>query len=87
MARTTNPVALNQWYGVASLTDLGQAQATGLLGQHTITGPGLHATADSVTLPVQPRYGCLWTTLGNPERDNFDIIEDREPDCRFLSSG
>ena len=31
-------------------------------------------------LPFRERYGCVWTTLGMPERDIFDIREADEPD-------
>ena len=66
MPRTTDPVALNQWYAVASLTDLGRGAVTRLLGQDIAVGPGPRVTADGADLPVQKRYGCLWTTLGAP---------------------
>jgi phenylpropionate dioxygenase-like ring-hydroxylating dioxygenase large terminal subunit len=38
-------------------------------------------------LPVRARYGCLWTTLGNPNRDVFDIGEADEADRRFVMCG
>ncbi len=87
MPRTSDPVALNQWYAVASLTDLGRAQVTRLLGQEIEVGPGPRVTADGAALPVQERYGCLWTTLGAPDRAIFDIAEDREADRRFVPCG
>ena len=87
MPRTTDPVALDQWYAVATLTDLGRPEVTRLLGQQIVIGPGPVVTAGGAPLPVQQRYGCLWTTLGTPGRDIFDIAEDREPDRRFVPCG
>jgi phenylpropionate dioxygenase-like ring-hydroxylating dioxygenase large terminal subunit len=87
MTRTTDTVALNDWYAVASLTDLAIPETTRLLGQDIVIGPGPCVMADGSALPVQERYGCLWTTLGTPERGIFDIPESRENDRRFVPCG
>jgi phenylpropionate dioxygenase-like ring-hydroxylating dioxygenase large terminal subunit len=38
-------------------------------------------------LPVRERYGCVWTTLGTPRREIFDIMEAGEDDRRFVPCG
>jgi phenylpropionate dioxygenase-like ring-hydroxylating dioxygenase large terminal subunit len=91
--KTTDPVALNQWYAIATLTDVTAAPwQTRLLGQDIVAGRDA-AGAIQVQetggpfLPTQERYGCLWTTLGKPARDIFDIAEAAEPDRRFVLCG
>jgi phenylpropionate dioxygenase-like ring-hydroxylating dioxygenase large terminal subunit len=39
------------------------------------------------TLPVLERFGLVWTTLGEPETDLFDVPEFLEPDRRNLCAG
>lgn len=87
MARTTDTVALNQWYAVASLTDLDHHEETKLLGQDIIVGPGQKVLCDGVSLPIREKFGCLWTTLGEPEREIFDIEEAADPMRRFVPCG
>ena len=38
-------------------------------------------------LPTRERYGFIWTTLGTPERELFDIPEADEPDRRHVVCG
>jgi len=92
MARTTDPVALDQWYAIATVTDIEAAPwRTRLLGQEIVVqrdAPGaIRVQADGLDLPVQERYGCLWTTLGTPARGIFDIAEAQESDRRFVLCG
>lgn len=98
MARTSDPVALNDWYPVESSADLGPApRRTRLLGQD-IT---LHRRADGQvdiravlddgglgpSLPVIERYGGVFTSLGTPARDLVRIAEAEEPDRREVICG
>jgi len=98
MTKTTDRAALDQWYAVETSADLGTALVrTRLLGQdiqlcrddrgtpviaeiydHGRRGPAL---------PFRERYGCVWTTLGQPAREIFDIPEADEPDRRFVPCG
>lgn len=87
MARTKDPAALNEWYAVASLTDLDRAEETRLLGQDITVGPGRQVTCAGAPLPVREKYGCLWTTLGTPRGEIFEIEEARDPTRRFLPCG
>jgi phenylpropionate dioxygenase-like ring-hydroxylating dioxygenase large terminal subunit len=98
MTKTTDKAALDQWYAVETSTDLSRAMVrTRLLGQDIelcrdergmpviceVYGDGNHGQA----LPFRERYGCVWTTLGKPEREIFDIPEASEPDRRFVPCG
>ncbi|PKU25473.1 (2Fe-2S)-binding protein [Telmatospirillum siberiense] len=96
--KTTDKVALDQWYAVETAADLGsRAIVTRLLGQDIELGrdgagrPTVREIRDDgkpgTPLPVRERYGCLWTTLGRPVGDIFDIAEAGEADRRFVPCG
>ena len=92
MARTRDPVALNQWYAVASLADLtAKPQASRLLGAEIwiSLGPEGPRVVDETgrALPVVEKFLCLWTSLGVPDRPLFDIAEAAEPDRRVVPCG
>ena len=93
MAKTTDRVALDQWYAVASLADLGEAPfATRLLGQEILVSRGpdgcrVTEVGSDRPLPVRERYLCLWTTLGEPPGELFDIAESHETDRRVVPCG
>ncbi|MBB5754809.1 aromatic ring-hydroxylating oxygenase subunit alpha [Prosthecomicrobium pneumaticum] len=98
MARTTDPVALDQWYAIETLAALGtEPRRTRLLGQEIVYRRGedgvpivREIAADGglgTALPVRERYECLWTTLGRPERELFPIEEAEETDRRVVVCG
>jgi phenylpropionate dioxygenase-like ring-hydroxylating dioxygenase large terminal subunit len=98
MTKTTDKAALDQWYAVETSADLGGAMVrTRLLGQdielcRDDRGTPMIAEAyddgkRGSALPFRERYGCVWTTLGKPEREIFDIPEASEPDRRFVPCG
>lgn len=98
MAKTDDPVALNQWYAIETSTEVGpRPRVTRLLGQeitlwrHPDGTPEVRERAADGTLgqplPVRERYGCLWTTLGAPTGDIFAIAEAEEPNRRFVLCG
>lgn len=97
MSKTRDAVALNDWYAVASATDVtARPTKTRLLGQDIALtrGPDGALAVNELAgdeagrpLPVQERYGCVWTTLGTPARDIVDIAESREADRRFVPCG
>jgi phenylpropionate dioxygenase-like ring-hydroxylating dioxygenase large terminal subunit len=98
MTRTTDKVALDDWYAIATASELTVAPvATRLLGQPIEYGLGpdgapkvceiLDDGARGRTLPVKVRYGCLFTTLGAPEKDIVHIAEADEDDRRFVLCG
>jgi phenylpropionate dioxygenase-like ring-hydroxylating dioxygenase large terminal subunit len=98
MTRCDDPVALDQWYAIETSAAVTAApRKTRLLGQDIVLrrrpdgapevaevgphgGPGRR-------LPTCERYECLWTTLGTPARDMFDIPEAAEPDRRVVICG
>lgn len=98
MTKTSDTVALDQWYAVETLSALTSSpQHTRLLGQPIAVSRDAagRAVAHEVAvdgrlageLPVQERYGCLWTTLGQPTRGIFDLGEAAEADRRVVLCG
>lgn len=86
------PATLDQWYAVA-MSDLlhAEPQATRLLGQDIVLRRSGNGTATvqagSFMLPMQERYGCVWTTLGRPATGLPAIPEAEEPDRRVVPCG
>ena len=91
-------MALDQWYAIETLEEVtAQPRRTRLLGQDIVSRrmPGGALAVAEVApggdvgpdLPVRERYGCLWTTLGRPEREIVHIAEADEPDRRFVPCG
>ena len=98
MAKTSDRAALDEWYAVETAADLGQATVrTKLLGQdiELSRGPAGDAVirevhsgiASGAPLPAREKYGCVWTTLGHPNKDIFAISEANEADRRFVPCG
>ena len=98
MAITTDFAVLNEWYAVETATDLtARPVRTRLLGQdielcRTESGEVVvrlvdDGAAHGAALPVREKYGCVWTTLGHPNKEIFDISEAWEADRRFVPCG
>jgi phenylpropionate dioxygenase-like ring-hydroxylating dioxygenase large terminal subunit len=98
MVKTTDKVALDQWYALETSTGLGARPfRTRLLGQEielfrdTAGQPSIREIFDDgrrgPPLPVRERYCCVWTTLGEPGGDIFDIEEAEEQDRRVVPCG
>ena len=98
MPRTTDRVALDDWYAIETAAEVTAApRATRLLGQPLVSRRlpdgtfEIRERADDgalgPALPWRERYGCLWTTLGRPNRDVFVIEEAQEPDRRYVPCG
>ncbi|MDJ1006317.1 MAG: aromatic ring-hydroxylating dioxygenase subunit alpha [Paracoccaceae bacterium] len=90
MTRTDDPVALNEWYAVASLDEPGAApQTTRLLGEDIEIGPGggVRSLATGEALRTCEKWGLLFASFGRPPRALFDIAEARETDRRFVPCG
>jgi phenylpropionate dioxygenase-like ring-hydroxylating dioxygenase large terminal subunit len=96
MSKTDDPVALDQWYAVETFADVtAEPRQTRLLGQDIVICrehdiPVVREIADGALgtlLPVQERYGCLWTTLGSPKRDIVTIAEAEEDGRRMVICG
>ncbi|MEZ5152292.1 aromatic ring-hydroxylating oxygenase subunit alpha [Rhodococcus zopfii] len=92
MTRCDDPVVLDQWYAVCSELELGEGLiSTRLLGVDLDCVLGVDGSpsvrADGQVLPVRRRYGFVWTTMGSPAGDVFDIAEALEPDRRYVQCG
>jgi phenylpropionate dioxygenase-like ring-hydroxylating dioxygenase large terminal subunit len=98
MAKTDDPVALNQWYAIETLASVTLTpRRTRLLGQDISIrrdAPGSMIVREiddagqlGPPLPIRERYGCLWTTFGSPAREIFDIAEAEETDRRVVICG
>jgi len=97
MTKTTDRVALDQWYAIATLGEFNNhPKRTRLLGQDIVywlgsDGPNVREIgADGrpgKPLPVRERYACLWTTLGAQGAEIFDMPEAEEPDRRVVICG
>jgi phenylpropionate dioxygenase-like ring-hydroxylating dioxygenase large terminal subunit len=98
MTKTTNRAALDHWYCVDDLDDIGATpRPTRLLGQPIVirraeSGAVLvnEIAADGnigAAVPVKERYGYAWATLGTPPRDVLPIPETEEPDRKWVKCG
>jgi phenylpropionate dioxygenase-like ring-hydroxylating dioxygenase large terminal subunit len=98
MTKASDPVALDQWYAIETVTHVTtQPKRNRLLGQDIVCrrerdgapvvreiGPD---GALGAPLPVRERYGCLWTTFGAPQRDIVVIAEAAEDDRQEVICG
>lgn len=87
-----DPVTLDQWYPVCASSELdGTDVTTRLLGVEILctsaTSGEPTVRAAGVDLPVRVKYGFVWTTLGTPENDVFDLPESLEADRRYVPCG
>ena len=98
MTKTTDIVALDEWYAIAVMADVGgNPIRTRLLGQDIIYGRGpndrvsVHEVDASgrpgAALPTRERYNCLWTSLGAPRHEIFRLVEAEEKDRRVVVCG
>ena len=95
MTKTTDQASLDQWYVLGAIGDFpaGTTKPTRLLGAdlEVRRGPGgafeIAELGRNGTLPVDLRYGHLWTSLGSPGRPIFALPENDEPDRRAVYCG
>lgn len=99
MAKTVDPVALNNWYVVAALSNLtaGQTHRTRLLGQDISLKNGADGTPICAEIdagrPVRDvehvavRYDYVWVCLGEPAQDIVDVPEIADPERRYIQRG
>jgi phenylpropionate dioxygenase-like ring-hydroxylating dioxygenase large terminal subunit len=96
--KTTDRAALDDWYAVETAADLTATPVrTRLLGQDIELfrdadgAPVIREILDDggrgPALPVEERYGCVFTTLGRPNRGIVEIAEADEPDRRYVPCG
>ena len=85
-----NPMR-DEWYPVALSNGLDRRETMLMDEPITVTRDGAETvsvtTNDGRALPVQIRYGHVWTSLGAPEKDVFAIPEADDPDRRLVDVG
>ncbi len=100
LSNVNDPTALNIWHAIAPTDDLiaGKAYFTTLMDQRLgyaldedgkpscwkIEGKSGVAKDGVDALPVQLKFDHIWTSLGEPEYEIFDIPEYHESDRRNL---
>jgi len=94
MPNLAEPAILDQWYAIDN-----PGAVSAVLRRNRLLGVDLtvHRDPDGTIvvrtegraepLPTRLRHDCLWTTLGNPERDVPSIPEAEEPDRRHVACG
>ncbi|MCM5555788.1 aromatic ring-hydroxylating dioxygenase subunit alpha [Pleomorphomonas sp. NRK KF1] len=82
---------IDQWYPVALASQLpAGGRATQLMGTPITVLPGEPirvVTADGRDLRITVRYGHVWTSLGDPAKELFDIPEADQPGRRLVEVG
>lgn len=85
------PETANHWYPVAMCSGITATRETLLLGDKISLGRDGDSfwvrDANERDLPVIERYGHLWTSPGQPNRDLFTIPEAEEPGRRLIDCG
>lgn len=88
---TGHHAMIDQWYPVALASQLPlEGRATQLMGSAITVLPGdpvRVVTGDGRDLRVTLRYGHVWTSLGQPSKDLFDIPEADQPGRRLVEVG
>ncbi len=93
MSVCTDPVILDLWHplGAVDETPSDQPSTTTLLGHRvgfTVDDagrPGVWRSPGDEPLPALVRYGYVWTSLGDPPAELFDLPEYAEADRRNLN--
>jgi phenylpropionate dioxygenase-like ring-hydroxylating dioxygenase large terminal subunit len=93
----TDQVILDQWHPLATLEEIpvGEVKHGILLGERISFSRNENGLAiawrsdgsPSELLPVRRRYMYLWTSLGEPPEELFEIPEFDEPDRRNIHAG
>ncbi len=94
--RCTDPVALNQWYAIGAVAELGPGEiGRTILLEESLNyqldsdgEPKVWRAGDSAAnpLPVRNLYGYIWTCLGVPDTEVFAVPEYAEPDRRNMNA-
>jgi len=92
-----DPASANLWHPIAACAELrdGEVGRTTLLDEATAYRIGADGTASvwrsdaegaKGGLPCRIQYGYIWTCLGDPPADLFEIVEYAEPDRRNMNA-
>ena len=88
----THQAMIDQWYPVGLVSKLDTfGQHTMLMGQPIHVSPDKSAKPQVVSqdrkLPVIVRFGHVWTSLGKPKKDLFEIPEADQPGRKLVEVG
>ncbi len=87
------PRVLHEWHVLCSLADVSvahpfRARLFGAAVLAVSTSEGVAVTRrEGDPLPVRVRYGYVWTSLGSPSHELFELPECSEPDRRLVHAG
>lgn len=92
--KATDRASIDQWYPIDTEKEIPfGTSANRLLGTDltvTRTKDGeitVKAEGRDEALPIKRRFGFIWTTIGEPEKDIFPVPEADEPDRRYVPCG
>ncbi|ATN35671.1 (2Fe-2S)-binding protein [Rhizobium sp. ACO-34A] len=92
--KATDRASIDQWYPIDTEKEIPfGTSANRLLGTDltvTRTEDGeitVKAEGRDEALPIKRRFGFIWTTIGEPEKDIFPVPEADEPDRRYVPCG
>ncbi|MCM2398287.1 aromatic ring-hydroxylating dioxygenase subunit alpha [Rhizobium sp. S95] len=92
--KATDKASIDQWYPIDTEKEIPfGTSANRLLGTDltvTRTKDGeitVKAEGRDEALPIKRRFGFIWTTIGEPEKDIFPVPEADEPDRRYVPCG
>ncbi len=92
--KATDRASIDQWYPIDTEKEIPFGTlANRLLGTDlTVTRAAdgeitVKAEGREEALPIKRRFGFIWTTLGEPEKDIFPVPEADEPDRRYVPCG
>ncbi|MCM2400618.1 aromatic ring-hydroxylating dioxygenase subunit alpha [Rhizobium sp. S153] len=92
--KATDKASIDQWYPIDTEKEIPfGTSANRLLGTDltvTRTKDGeitVKAEGRDEALPITRRFGFIWTTIGEPEKDIFPVPEADEPDRRYVPCG
>ncbi len=92
--KATDRASIDQWYPIDTEKEIPfGTSANRLLGTDlTVTRAAdgeisVKAEGREEALPIKRRFGFIWTTLGEPEKDIFPVPEADEPDRRYVPCG
>ena len=88
----TQDAMIDEWYPVGLVSQLDRGgRKTALMGEPievaSDTDGSARVTSKGRVLPVRVRYGHVWASLGQPQKEIFAIPEADQPGRRFVDVG
>lgn len=91
--KATDKASIDQWYPIDTEkeipfgTSANRLLGTDLTVTRTKDGEITVKAEGHEALPITRRFGFIWTTIGEPEKDIFPVPEADEPDRRYVPCG